>query len=182
METIEIPSNPVTAFEVLPWKRPKFGDDRPKWRPCFSSERSRSDFISTSSYQVVMSAESETEMEFDVLPAKVRDDIFSYVRPGNYYGPGSIATSPKDCKAAIDVLTFAKTRNPNIAMPSSMSPSVDGGISLYWEHGECQLFIEISAASPMEISYQFISSDGIFSVGSGTRESLVEKLSGIYPQ
>lgn len=114
------------------------------------------------------------------VPEAIQQEIFSYQRPDNYYGEGSTATSVNDCKAAVDFLTFAKTQHPDIEMPSSISPSVDGGISLYWENGASQLFAEISATDTEEISYQYVSSDGNFSVGIGTRENIVEKLSSIY--
>ena len=139
-----------------------------------------SDVTSRSSYTVATQAESVSDVQLDVVPAQVHAEILSYQRSNDYYGEGSTATSANDCKAAIDFLTFAKTQNPAIEMPSSISPSVEGGISLYWERGSSQLFAGISADNTTEISYQFVSRDGKFSVGTGTRGNILEKLTSIY--
>ena len=114
------------------------------------------------------------------VPEAILQEIFSYQRPDNYYGEGSTATSSNDCKVAVKFLTFAKSQNPDIEMPSSISPSVDGGIALYWEKNYCQLFVTLSDTSQSDISYQYISPDGAFSVGTCNQRGIVEKLSTIY--
>lgn len=127
-------------------------------------------------------AESDSDKRQYAVPAQVRTEIFSYQRISNYYGEGSVATSIEDCRAAVEFLTFAGVQNPSLHMPTTISPSVDGGIALHWVNGECELFIKVSAEDVTELPYQSISPDGDFSVGTGTRESLIEKLSLIYPQ
>jgi len=113
-----------------------------------------------------------------ILPSQIRDRILSFKRSGNTYSDGAEAISETACKATIAFLERAISDLPNMELPKSVSPSVQGAIALHWVSGDHQLLVQISSATG-RIYYQCDTPEG-FTYGTDTKENLLQKLSTMF--
>jgi hypothetical protein len=102
--------------------------------------------------------------------------ISSFNRVENEYSEDAAPITADAVQGALNFLDDVVSRYPMIPLPTAVSPSVQGGVMMYWNLGDDRFFAQVASSDRSQIYYQWARRHGTSERGTVSSSEVLQKI------